>query len=95
VGGVRAAQDGRVGHGRVDGQQRLQLGRGDLETAHLDQLLEPVDDDHVAVAVDQAEVAAAQPAVRADHGRGGLGPVQLAGHHLGAPGQQLARPPGA
>ena len=33
------------------GQQRLQLGRGHRPAADLDELLEPVDDDHVAVAV--------------------------------------------
>jgi hypothetical protein len=67
---VGAAEDGGVGDRRVAGEQRLQLGRGDLVPADLDELLEPVDDDHVAVAVDQAQVAGGQPAVGVDrHGR--------------------------
>ena len=79
----------------MGGQQRLQLGRGDWPAAHLDELLEPVDDHHIAVAVDQAEVAGVQPAARAEHGRGGLGLVAVAPHHLGAADQQLARLAGA
>ena len=50
-------------------QQGLELGRRDLESLVLDQLLEPVDDVDVAVRVDLGDVARVQPAVGVDRRR--------------------------
>jgi len=82
VGGVRAGDDGGVGHRRVARQERLQLGGRDLVGADLDELLEPVDDEHVAVLVHVAEVAGVQPFVGVEDLGGGIGTAQVAGHHL-------------
>ena len=54
---VRAGYDGRVGDGRVRDQERLELRGRHLVGANLDELLEPVDDEHVAVPIDVPEVA--------------------------------------
>jgi hypothetical protein len=51
----------------VRDEQRLELGWGDLVGADLDDLLEPVDDEDLAVCVDVAEVAGATSAVGVDH----------------------------
>jgi hypothetical protein len=77
---VRPRDDGGVGHLRMPGQERFQLGRGDLEGVDLDQLLEPVDHEQVAARVDAAEVAGAEPAGGVEHLRGRLGPAEVAGH---------------
>jgi hypothetical protein len=79
----------------VAGQQRLQLGGCHLVGADLDELLEPVDHEHVAAGVDLAEVAGVQPAAGVDHLDGGVGAAQVAGHHLRAPRPQLTRLAGA
>ena len=68
---VGQADDGGVRDGGVGEQQRLQLGRRHLEALVLDELLEPVDDEQVAVVVDVADVAGVQPAVVVDGGGGG------------------------
>ena len=69
---VGEADHGGVGDGRVGEQHRLQLGGRDLEALVLDELLEPVDDEEVAVLVDVPDVAGVQPAVVVDGGGGGL-----------------------
>jgi hypothetical protein len=79
----------------VAGQERLQLGGCHLVGADLDELLEPVDDEHVAVLVDVAEVAGVQPAAGVEDLGGGVGAAQVAGHHLRAPCPQLAQLAGA
>ena len=50
---------------RMGEQQRLELGGRDLQRVDLDQLLDAVDDEQVAVGVDAGEVAGPQPAVGA------------------------------
>ena len=50
-------------------QQRLELGRRDLQRVDLDQLLEAVDDVHLAAASTKPEVARAQPAARGRRAR--------------------------
>ena len=71
-----------VGDVRMAEQDRLQFGRGDLESLVLDEFLEPVDHVQVAVGVDVPEVAGVQPPVGIDHGRRGLRVVEIALHHL-------------
>jgi len=68
---VGAGHHGGVGHGRMPQQDRLQLGRRDLEPLVPDQLLDPVHHVHVAIGVEVADVAGAQPAI-AGQGRGRL-----------------------
>ena len=63
---VGDADHGGVGDRRVGEEHRLELGRRDLEALVLDQLLDPVDDRHVTVLVDVADVAGVQPAVLVD-----------------------------
>jgi hypothetical protein len=92
---VGPGHHGGVGHRRVGAQQRLQLGRGHLGALVLDELLEPVDHEQVAVGVDVAEVAGAQPAAGSEGGRRRLRPVAVAAHHLGAAHPQLPCPAGA
>src|ERR671928_110779 len=60
----------------------LDLGGVDVEPAGDHQLLDPVDDGHEAVVVDDHDVAGAQPAVLEQHRGGLLGPVPVAGEHL-------------
>jgi hypothetical protein len=95
VGGVGAGDDGGVGDRGVAEQQRLQLGGGHLVGADLDELLEPVGAEHVAVVVDPAEVAGVQPAAGVERLGGRRGVVQVALHDLRPPDPQLARLAGA
>jgi hypothetical protein len=68
----------------------LELRGRDLVAAGLDQLLEPIDEEEVAVVVEVAEVAAVQPPVGVDGG-GGRGIVaEIAAHELRAAEPQLA-----
>ena len=71
-----------VGHRRVGEQERLELGRWDLEALVLDELLEPVDDEEVSLVVDVADVAGVEPSVVVDGVRGRGRVVQVARHHL-------------
>jgi hypothetical protein len=80
---VGPSDDRGIGHVGVAEQDRLQLGRGHLETLVLDELLEPVDHVQVPVRVHVPEVAGVQPPVRVDGRRRGLGVVQVSLHHLG------------
>ena len=61
--GVGAADDGRVGDGRVAQQHLLDLGRDDVLAAGDDQVVVPALDLEEALLVDPAEVAGVQPAV--------------------------------
>ena len=72
------------------GEQRLELGRRDLLRVDLDQLLQAVDHEHVAVGVDAPEVAGVQPAVVVEDLGRRVRPVQVAGHRLRPADQQLA-----
>src|SRR5690606_25991461 len=84
------AGHGGVGDTGVGQQQRLQFGGGHLEALVLDQLLDPVDDEQPAGLVHMSDVPGVQPAVLVDHGGGGVGPAEVALHHLGAPDEDLA-----
>ena len=72
------------------GEDRLELGGRDLEGVDLDELLEPVDDEDLALLVDDDEVAGAQPPVGVDHRRGGVRTVQVPRHRLRPAHPQLA-----
>ena len=72
------------------GEDGLELGGRDLEGVDLDELLEPVDDEDLALLVDDDEVAGAQPPVGVDHRRGGVRAVQVARHRLRPAHPQLA-----
>ncbi len=84
------ADDGRIGNRWMGQQQRLELGRRDLESLELDQLLDPIDDRQVAVLVDEADVAGMQPAVFVDRVGGCLRVVQVPLHHLRSTHPHLA-----
>jgi hypothetical protein len=60
-------------------QQRLQLGGRDLQRVDLDELLDPVDDEDIAVLVDAPEVARVQPAVGVEDLGGRLGRGEVSG----------------
>ena len=81
---------GGVGDCGVGEQQRLELGRRHLEALVLDELLEPVDDEEVAVGVDVADVAGVQPAVVVDRVRRRRSLFEVALHHLRAAHPHLA-----
>jgi hypothetical protein len=89
---VGDADDGDVGHARVGHEERLELGRRDLEALELDELLHPVDDREVAVLVEAADVPGVQPTVLVDGVGGRLRVAQVALHHLGATDEELALP---
>jgi hypothetical protein len=89
---VGDADDGDVGHARVGHEERLELGRRDLEALELDELLHPVDDREVAVLVEATDVAGVEPAVLVDRVGRGLGVAQVALHDLGPTDEQLALP---
>ena len=71
-------------------QNRLELGGRDLHALVLDELLDAVDDEHVAVLVDVADVARVQPALGVDRGRRRVGAAQIALHHDGPAYPDLA-----
>ena len=87
---VGHADHGGVGHVGVFEEHCFELGRCHLEAVVLDQLLDPPDDEQVPVGVDAGEIAGVQPAVGVDGlgGRGGV--VEVSGHHLWSPHEQLA-----
>ena len=72
------------------GEDPLDLGAVDVLAAADDHVLEPVLDVDVAVGVDLAEVAGAEPAVLGDHLRGRLGLAEEALHQLRRTEPQLA-----
>ena len=82
--------DRHVGDRRMRQQHRLQLRRSDLAGLVLDQLLQAVDQEEVAVLVRVADVAGVQPAVGVDHRGGGVRPVEVALHHLRPANPELA-----
>src|SRR5256886_13458392 len=61
-------------------QQRLELGRRDLEPLVLDQLLQPIDDREVPVPVDAPDISRVQPPGGVERGRRGLRVVQVSRH---------------
>ena len=63
---ARKADDRGVLDLRMLAQRDLDLGRGDVEAARDDELLDPVDDAHEAAVVDRDDVAGAEPAVDED-----------------------------
>ena len=63
---LRHADHGHVGHGRVGHEHVLDLGRVDVLAARHDHVLHPVVDVDVAVVVEVAGVARAEPAVGRD-----------------------------
>ena len=67
----------------------LQLGRSNLEALVLDELLDPVDDEHVAVVVDVPDVAGVEPPRGVDGALRLLLPPVLALHHGLAPRADL------
>jgi hypothetical protein len=71
-------------------EQRLELRGRHLVGAYLYELLEPVDDEHVAVPVYVTEVAGLEPAVRADGVGGSVGAAKVAGHDLRSSDPELA-----
>ena len=78
---VRHPDDGRLEHGGMRGQRLLHLhGRHVLAAAHDDVLL-PIDDGDVPLAVDHGHVAGVQPAIP-DDVVSGIGPFPVAGHHV-------------
>ena len=88
---VGHADDRDLGHGRVLGQDLLDLGRVDVLPAGDDHVLEPVLDEEVAVVVDVPDVAGAEPAVVGDRLGGVVGLVQVAHHPLRRAEPELAR----
>src|SRR3954447_12820136 len=72
-------------------QQRLELGRRDLEALDLDELLEAVDEVEPPVLVRVADVAGVQPAVRVE----GVGRRLLVAEVAAHPVRPAAPPPPA
>ena len=75
--GIGQADDGHVGHRRVGVEQVLDLLGGDVLAVADDHVLQPTGDGHVAVGVDDAQVAAAEVAVVVE-GVGVEGRVEVA-----------------
>jgi hypothetical protein len=65
-------------------------GRRYLVAVDLDELLEPVDDEDVPVAVDAAEVTGSEPAIVGERRRRGAGISVVAGGHLRSSHPELA-----
>ena len=72
-------------------EHRFDLGRVHVLAAGDDHVLDPVDDEQVAVGVDVAAVAGMQPAVGGEQLRGLLGQPEVAGGVLGGAGPHLSR----
>ena len=70
-------------------QRRFELGRRHLVALVLDQLLQSIDQEQVAVLVDIADVAGVQPAFLVEHLSGRMVVVQVAAHHLGSANPDL------
>mmetsp|Transcript_20303 Transcript_20303/g.28547 ORF Transcript_20303/g.28547 Transcript_20303/m.28547 type:complete len:230 (-) Transcript_20303:289-978(-) len=90
---IRDANDGGVGDLCVPEEERLQLRGGDLVALVLDELLEAVDDEEVAVFVHQRDVAGVEKPILVDGVPRRLLVVQVAFHDLGAADPDLALPP--
>src|SRR5947208_8186259 len=91
--GVRHAHDRHLGDGRVRREQVLQLAGADVLALADDDVLPPPGDAEVALGVERAEVAGAEPAVGRE-GVGVQGRVAVAEEALGAARQDLALAPG-
>ena len=70
-------------------EHALDLGAGDVLAARHDHVLEPVDDEEVAVVVAHADVAGVEPAA-GERGGGRVGVAPVALEHLRAPHDDLA-----
>jgi len=77
------AHDGGVDDVAVREEHGLELGRGDLPAAHLDDVFLAVGDVAFAGGGDMADVAGADPAVGGEGGGGGGGVVEVAQHGEG------------
>ena len=95
AGGVVAGDHGRVGDAGMAQQNSFQLRRRDLVTLVFDQLLDPVDDEEVALLVDEGESPVCSQPSALDGARGLGGPAEVAEHHLGAADEKLAGQAGA
>ena len=86
---VGHAEHRRLEHGGMAVQHVLDLGAVHVLAAAHDHVLRPVDEVDVALVVQVAEVARVVPAVD-ERGRGLLGLVPVAGHHVVASDAHLA-----
>ena len=87
---VGDAYDGGVRDRGVGAEHGLELRWRDLKAHDLDELLEPVDEEHVTVLVEVPEVAGVKPPLGIDAVRGSGGIVEVARHQLRAAHEQLA-----
>ena len=60
----------------------LQLGWGHLKPFVFDQFFKPINNEHIAVLIDDCHVSRFQPAIGSEGVFGGLLIVQIANHHL-------------
>ncbi len=89
--GVRASDDCGFQDRRMGVEDVLDLLRVDVLTTADDHVLDPVDEDEVAVGVEVADVAGVQPAILEGAGRL-FGLVEVAAHDVGAADDHLALP---
>src|SRR5436189_291399 len=89
--GRLASVPARKDHAVPAGQEQgFQLRRRDRTPVVLDQLLQAVHDEEIALVVGVADVAGVEPPLRVDHGRRRLRPAEIALHDLRAPHADLA-----
>src|SRR5690606_81202 len=86
---VRQADDGRLGDPRMLYEYPFDLGGIDVVAPAQDEVLRAVDHREHAVCGERPDVAASQPAIEEGRGRGGL-IVEITGHHVLAPDEDLA-----
>jgi hypothetical protein len=87
--GVRASDDRGVEHRGVSHEFTFDLCRRHLIRVDFDDVLDAVDEYHVPVDVDVAEITGAEPAVGSDHHVGVGGSVEVALHYLWSPRLEL------
>ncbi len=91
----RFAHHRDLGDAGVREQHVLDLARVHVEAARDDELLGSPDDAEVAVVIELADVAAAEPSVGVERVAGRVVPVPVAGEHVRSAEQDLARRPSA